>query len=43
MKQVYYWDMDGVLIDDDEKNTKQWVKAGYEALLLTTKGQKISL
>lgn len=42
-KKVDYMREAGLLIDDDEKNTKQWVKAGYEALLLTTKGEAVTL
>lgn len=34
---------DGVLIDDDATNTKQWVKGGHEAILLTTKGEAVAL
>lgn len=33
----------GVLVDDDMTNCKQWTKAGYEAIYLATKGEKISL
>ena len=33
----------GILIDDDEKNCKQWEKAGYKAIHLTEKGMKITL
>jgi hypothetical protein len=32
-----------VLVDDDMTNCKQWTKAGYEAIYLATKGEKISL
>ena len=42
-KKINYMREAGLLIDDDEKNTKQWVKAGYEALLLTTKGEAVTL
>lgn len=42
-KKVDYIREAGLLIDDDEKNTKQWTKAGYEALLLTTKGEAVTL
>jgi 5'(3')-deoxyribonucleotidase len=34
---------DGILIDDDATNTKQWVKGGYEAVLLTAKGEAVTL
>ena len=34
---------DGVLVDDDPKNTRQWVKGGHEALLLTYKGEAVAL
>lgn len=34
---------DGILVDDDPTNCKQWVKGGHEALLLTTKGEEIAL
>lgn len=33
----------GVLVDDDERNTKPWIKAGFEAILLNAKGQEIEL
>lgn len=33
----------GILIDDDIKNTRQWIKAGYQAITLTTKGEAVSL
>ena len=33
----------GVLVDDDPKNTRQWVKAGYEAITLTEKGEAVVL
>ena len=33
----------GVLVDDDPKNTRQWVKAGYEAITLTEKGEAVAL
>ena len=41
--KTYYFDMDGVLVDDDPKNTRPWVKAGHEAVLLTTKGEAVAL
>lgn len=34
---------DGVLVDDDPKNTRQWVKGGHEALLLSYKGETVTL
>lgn len=34
---------DGVLVDDDPKNTRQWVKGGHEALLLSYKGEAVTL
>lgn len=34
---------DGVLVDDDPKNTRPWVKAGHAAILLTTKGEAVAL
>lgn len=33
----------GTLIDDDEKNTKQWIAAGYEAITLMAKGEAVTL
>ena len=33
----------GVLVDDDPKNTRPWIKAGYEAVTLTTKGEAVAL
>ena len=42
-KKVDYIKEDGILFDDDEANTKQWIKAGHEAVLLTMKGEKILL
>lgn len=33
----------GVLVDDDIKNTRPWMKAGYPAITLTTKGEAITL
>ena len=33
----------GTLIDDDPKNTRPWMKAGYEAITLTAKGEAVSL
>ena len=34
---------DGVLIDDDATNTRQWIKGGHEAILLTTKGEAVRI
>ena len=34
---------DGILVDDDPKNTRQWEKAGHKALLLTYKGEAVTL
>lgn len=34
---------DGVLVDDDPKNIRQWVKGGHEALLLAYKGEAVIL
>jgi len=34
---------DGVLVDDDPKNTRQWVKGGHEARLLSYKGEAVTL
>lgn len=34
---------DGILIDDDERNTKQWTKAGHEAITLTEKGEAVRI
>ena len=42
-RKVDYIREDGILIDDDEKNTKQWVKGGHEAILLTYKGEAVAL
>ena len=33
----------GVLVDDDPKNTRQWTKAGFEAITLTVKGEAVVL
>lgn len=32
---------DGILVDDDMKNIRQWVKAGHEAIFVEIKGGKI--
>ena len=34
---------DGILIDDDIKNTRQWEKAGHMAITLEFKGQAVVL
>ena len=33
----------GILVDDDIKNTRPWMKAGYKAITLEFKGQTIQL
>ena len=33
----------GILVDDDKTNINQWIKAGYEGILLKTKGEKVIL
>lgn len=33
----------GILIDDDTANTRQWIKAGYEAITLNTKGEAVRI
>ena len=42
-KKIDYIREDGTLIDDDEKNTKQWIKGGQTAILLTVKGETVTL
>ena len=42
-KKVDYIREAGVLVDDDPKNTRPWVKAGYEAITLTAKGEPITV
>ena len=42
-KKIDYIREDGTLIDDDEKNTKQWIKGGQTAILLTAKGETVTL
>ena len=42
-KKVDYIQEDGVLIDDDKRNTIPWEKAGHKALLLEYKGQRVRL
>lgn len=34
---------DGVLVDDDAKNTRPWEKAGHAAVLLASKGEAVAL
>ncbi len=34
---------DGVLVDDDSANTRQWEKAGHKAILLTAKGEAVRI
>lgn len=42
-KKVDYIRENGILIDDDKKNVNPWIKAGYKAILLTTKGEHIEV
>jgi len=42
-KKVDFIREPGVLVDDDPKNTRPWVKAGYEAITLTVKGEPVVL
>lgn len=42
-KKVDYMREEGILIDDDIKNTRPWVKAGYSAILLESKGALIKI
>ena len=42
-KKIDYIREDGILIDDDEKNTKQWIKGGQMAITLTMKGEAVTL
>lgn len=42
-KKVDYIREEGTLVDDDPKNTRPWIKAGHEAILLKVKGEKIIL
>ena len=41
-KKVDHIRENGMLIDDDKTNTRQWEKAGYKAMLIE-RGEKISL
>ena len=34
---------DGILVDDDSANTRQWEKAGHKAILLTEKGEAVRI
>ena len=34
---------DGILVDDDPTNTRQWVRGGYEAITLTVKGEAVRI
>ena len=34
---------DGVLVDDDAANTRQWERAGHKAILLATKGEAVRI
>lgn len=42
-RKVDYIREEGILIDDDERNTKQWVKGGHVAITLTVKGEAVAL
>lgn len=42
-RKVDYIREAGILVDDDIKNTRQWVKGGYEAITLTVKGEAVIL
>ena len=42
-KKVDYIREAGTLVDDDPKNTRPWIKAGYTAITLEVKGEIISL
>lgn len=42
-KKVDYIKEDGILIDDDKKNTTPWEKAGHKAILLASKGELIKV
>jgi hypothetical protein len=42
-KTDYMATADGILIDDDIKNTRQWEKAGHMAITLEFKGQAVVL
>jgi 5'(3')-deoxyribonucleotidase len=34
---------DGILVDDDSANTRQWERAGHKAILLTAKGEAVRI
>ena len=40
-RKVDYIKEEGILIDDDTKNTKAWIKEGHKAIYLETKGMTI--
>ena len=42
-KKVDFIKEDGVLVDDDEKNIRPWVKAGHKAIHVEVKGMTITL
>ena len=42
-RKVDYIREDGILIDDDAANTRQWTKAGHEAITLTEKGEAVRI
>lgn len=42
-KKIDYIREDGILIDDDEKNCKQWEKGGQIAIHLAARGEKAHL
>ena len=41
-RKVDYIREAGVLVDDDPKNIRQWVKGGYEGYLVETKGAAVN-
>ena len=40
-KKIDYIKEDGILIDDDKKNLRQWEKAGQPTYFVEVKGQKV--
>ena len=42
-KKVDFIREDGILVDDDMKNVRPWVKAGHQAIHLEIKGMTITL
>ena len=42
-KKIDYIKEDGILVDDDMKNVRPWVKAGQKAIYLEVKGATIAL